>query len=405
METSRVAMATDTSSPVVNNLLCFISTARRTKTNDYIIQSCLPFYDNLKIREAKEILCSFSNERAVNRRGDNATIKDYQDILELFSKYEENNIDVPEFLSNSFDGMPPCSGYEVIGSTLISLMNEIINLKEEIKINKDLDTKQNILLNDINLIKDDIIDIKTNVRDVKLKFFEKSMRRISIVNECKNTDNCNDDLNITKNLSFYRKQSNISVDSLFSPLIVPETQPNYECLTPVKAPLMSKSFSPSAPPLSQKSNNTFSDVVKSYIPSHKQENNKNDVTLVKKQLTYNKNFTSKIYNRKNNKLKLLGTRKINNNSNKFSSAPRMFDLYIGNCNVDMTPDDLKEYILNETQIIVSACEELMTQRINAKSFKVTTTFEERDTLLNEDLWPEGILFRKYFKSKSGHLKH
>ena len=86
-----------------------------------------------------------------------------------------------------------------------------------------------------------------------------------------------------------------------------------------------------------------------------------------------------------------------------SSAPRNFDLYIGNFNKDVTSTDLTDYIHNETSIKVIACEELATRRGNSNSFKVSTTYEERESLLKESVWPEGIYCRKFYLKKKSSV--
>ena len=86
-----------------------------------------------------------------------------------------------------------------------------------------------------------------------------------------------------------------------------------------------------------------------------------------------------------------------------SSAPRNFDLYIGNFNKDVTSTDLTDYIHNETNIKVIACEELPTRRGNSNSFKVSTTYEGRESLLKESVGPEGIYCRKFYLKKKSSV--
>ena len=57
--------------PVINNVLCYVSTARHTKPDEQVIQFCLPFYELNIIRDAKDVLCKYSSERNVKRRGHN----------------------------------------------------------------------------------------------------------------------------------------------------------------------------------------------------------------------------------------------------------------------------------------------------------------------------------------------
>ena len=47
---------------IVSNVLCYISTARQTYSNQNILSICNSFYSCDKIVEAKELLFSFSDE-------------------------------------------------------------------------------------------------------------------------------------------------------------------------------------------------------------------------------------------------------------------------------------------------------------------------------------------------------
>ena len=63
----------------------------------------------------------------------------------------------------------------------------------------------------------------------------------------------------------------------------------------------------------------------------------------------------------------------------------------------MTPEALRDYILNETNIEVKHCEVLQTKRSFSKSFKITTSSKKKDALLLPDVWHEGLICRKFFK--------
>ena len=151
----------------INDILCFISTAMNSKTNEYIIQSCMSFYEVNKIKDAKAILCSFNDERPVKRRGDEAKVNEIKDIIELIRKYDENKISLPVFAAGSFDSLPPGSGYEVISPIIIDLIDQIKLLKDEIQMLKNVNTSNNIEINLLNQLKDDMNEVKASVRLVR----------------------------------------------------------------------------------------------------------------------------------------------------------------------------------------------------------------------------------------------
>ena len=64
-------------------------------------------------------------------RGDNSVQKYYSDISDTFVKLEENIGNLPMFVSDSFDTMPSCSGYEIISANMLSLIDEINLLNDK----------------------------------------------------------------------------------------------------------------------------------------------------------------------------------------------------------------------------------------------------------------------------------
>ena len=85
---------------------------------------------------------------------------------------------ISKFVCDSFDSMPPSSGFEIISLHLVALMDEIANLKNELKEIKDSGIRSNILIDDSTLIKNDLLQIKENIRDLKLKLYENEVRRL-----------------------------------------------------------------------------------------------------------------------------------------------------------------------------------------------------------------------------------
>ena len=154
----------------VNNILCFISTARHTKTDKQILKYCLSFYEINEIREAETLLFNYGKERSVRRRSDNSGKSEIMDILDQFRTLEETHVAIPTFVADSFDAMPPTAENKSTNPLLSSLVDEIKILKDEIMSIKDISTTSEILLENYIHLKSDILDIKDNLRDLKLKF-------------------------------------------------------------------------------------------------------------------------------------------------------------------------------------------------------------------------------------------
>ena len=100
---------------VVNNVLCYLSTARHENTEVIIVAACRSFYNCEEIVEAKEIFFKLFNKQVLKRRGDDKTKSDLTDILQLMRDNALASVHTPNFLANGYNKMPPSAGFEVIG--------------------------------------------------------------------------------------------------------------------------------------------------------------------------------------------------------------------------------------------------------------------------------------------------
>ena len=97
-------------------------------------------------------------------------------------------------------------------------------------------------------------------------------------------------------------------------------------------------------------------------------------------------------------ISVIGSKK-NHGNETIKGAVRLADLYIGNCDNDVTSDSISEYIANEMNIDIVKCESLVSKNVNCKSFKVTLKINDRMKLLSPEIWPEGIICRKYYSQR------
>ena len=381
------AVAIDTSHCTINNLLCFNTTSMNTKTHDVIIQCCLPFYNVSEIRTAKELIFSFTDERCVSRRGDNSTRKDLEDIIQLLVKIEENKINIPKFLCNSFDGMPPSSEFELISNKLISLTEEIFELREELKVMRESNIKQNIIMDDIKQVKDDVSDIFHSVRDLKLKFFESEIKRTSV----SFTDKI-------MHMPTMPTAPPLSQDcAFFTPDVLKENNVLSDCSTPTL--------------LKENNNKRKLSCNEPYSPTVKSNKNSNIKNSSSSNLNVNINtepssinddgwklVQNKKYKHKHKENdRIIGRRE--SPGKKLTSAIRLYDMFIGNCSLETSENDIIDYIREEAKVTVFKCSQLSTRRNDYKCFKVSLNLMERDKLLDGNIWPKGIFCRKFYRSK------
>ena len=80
----------------------------------------------------------------------------------------------------------------------------------------------------------------------------------------------------------------------------------------------------------------------------------------------------------------------------------MADLYIGNCDLGATADILSKYIKEDLNVDIAKCEKLQSKYDNYTSFKITLNVNDRIKLLSSEVWPDGIVCRKFFSPRNNH---
>ena len=99
--------------PIINNVLCYMSTARHSMRSDDIIRACLVFYKEDDIIKGKDLLYEIAGEISIRRRNENRKFNELQDILDLFKKCDDNDKKIPKFVADTYNGMPPSSGFDI----------------------------------------------------------------------------------------------------------------------------------------------------------------------------------------------------------------------------------------------------------------------------------------------------
>ena len=110
---------------VTNNFLCYVSTARHRMRNDDIVRTCIAFYKENDLLAGKSLLCDQIGDKPKWRRGENRLVTEVQDVLNLLKKCDDEGLQLPSFVCDSYDGMPPTSGFASIAESMVTLINEI----------------------------------------------------------------------------------------------------------------------------------------------------------------------------------------------------------------------------------------------------------------------------------------
>ena len=164
---------------ILNSVLCYISTASVSKSIEDILNCSIPFFDYSQIKEARETLSLYeNNEQQTSRKGNKSAKALLIEIFDAIKHCKDNNVDLPIFVADAYNAMPPMSGYELIGGTLTVLIDEILYLKDEIRLLKQNRDTEEKCLDNIS-IKADLIEIKNSLRSMKQESISKEIRRMS----------------------------------------------------------------------------------------------------------------------------------------------------------------------------------------------------------------------------------
>ena len=105
-----------------------------------------------------------------------------------------------------------------------------------------------------------------------------------------------------------------------------------------------------------------------------------------------------VQNRKKRAGNIVGSKKANENV-RLRGAVQVADIYLGNCTLEVTPESIVDYIRSEMNIEVQNCQPLDSRNRHCKSFKISLKSIDRPKLLVPEVWPEGIVCRKFFNPR------
>ena len=163
-------MSYEINNAVINNVLCFIYTGRNTLSSEEIVSSAVAFYTSEKIKEAKETIFRLYKEKLISRKScekyPNPSVPNMMDILKLLAAREGDHQNIPTFLCDSFDAMPP-RGFSSIAGLICDLRDELASLRIEIQEHRKERISDIKALEDISDVKEDVNDTKKAVVGIK----------------------------------------------------------------------------------------------------------------------------------------------------------------------------------------------------------------------------------------------
>ena len=377
----------------LNDVLCFITTARNSLSRDIILVNAVGFYTSEAIFAAKEEIFSFSNERLVKRKmtneQPNPAVMNVKDILTLLDKME-GTVPIPSFVAANYNSLPPIN-FEPLATVLCSLKDEIAALRREVCQLREVNVENASSNIDNACVKQDISDIKlmlqnSGAQNKVQKKLDRSQDEVSYAETARNGSSRN----------WTGKTGN-------------NDQPQE---AKIGATIIRKELSNSMPIRRNNSSNTQS-VRKSYpAQSYHQLEQSVQPTVQHNQNMEQSDRNSESWqvvgrgssSQHNRKLTRRGNREANVSgtgtlSNNLAGVQRIMEMFVGGCDKNSNEDGIKRHCVT-LGIELMKIEQLTTRSEWYKAYKISMKATDREKLMLPDSWPQGIFVRKYFKPRT-----
>ena len=369
-----------------NSVLCFITSARNSLSKDNIILNSVAYYSSEVVYAAKEEIFSFCDERPIKRKASaeypNPAVANVRDILNLLDKVE-GKISLPTFVATEFNSLPP-SNFDSIAPVLCSLRDEITLLREELSQLKKNNLEHTSRETQNSCMQQDISEIKLMVRNLeKTKHENESQKqKMSHLDTVGRPTTSNGILKKTRTSAAAQSEDvhpqkysrTLSVSSSSKQLPQPPIMPQAGVIRAKAKETMCSTGSQS---LSSEHE----------VTEQSENGDNNEWKIVERNRR----------RRGNRELNVAGTR---TSVTGLSGVERVFDLFVGGCNVDTCTEDIKDYCKN-LEVNLKKVEILETKSDWYRAFKISMLQSDREKLMMPDSWPQGVFVRKYFKARLG----
>ena len=344
-------------SVVINNILTYIQSARDSDTVTDIQHTVENFYKSKDIQKAKQELFDTIQEKATFRH---QVKKDIQDILDAFDTANAKQLLLPTYAAIGKNALPPSNGYEFLKETMDNVSEDISRMKSEIA---SLKSEKRDSFHDEFL--KSIAEFKEQMKQEFSKQIAQLRNEFMIMNNATQPKKPDDRQNSTQ-----ENVSQIVADKIAQSRskTTKDYQLRYRSPTPQERP------SPNFAAALKRAPNAVN-LGQEFQPRTSQYQGPPIVPKPRAR-----------------KPVIRGTKSV---IGKPFGAVRYADIYIGGCYKNVTVGDIEGYCRDNLNVKFEKCIALETKSTRFNSFKLTLEFEDRNKLLNGDLWPKNVVVRKF----------
>lgn len=383
---------------VISEVLAFVQNKIQIMDEDSIVKVSSSSFKSEDVDTAKTLLFKSVNTtmKKVSRKGENKMRRDLEDIIGVFKNTDPESI--PIFVAKDLQKLPPLTFDHIDVSRLLK---DIIVLQSEIKQMKEtFVTKEQLegvkISNNKSLTDDFERNVNYKRRGASTHIPCNNLAdsgptcTLESLNEAENhcakspnehlvhpivtTINSYDVLPLSDNTC---TMHNIRREPSLSPAPVPRmSSPRQQTV------LRSEAITPAI--------TNFASITMQNMSHERQQqhykpvsDNEQEWTMVQSRKKQSR-FTGK-----------KGTATVNMNT-RFRAADVKVPFFLYNVSKDVTSADIVDYVKEKTRVTVIPEKIVMKESKDYDSYKILIPKHKLDLFENENLWPDGIFFRRYF---------
>ena len=347
-----------------------MSTARHSIKKDNIIKAVAAFYNADDVKAARKILFTLCDREPPTKGRQAKVLLDALDIYDLFATADHEQLDLPRFVADSFQALPPPTEFNELSNVILSFMSRIEELEKEMKKTREALQLDANSLEDSVTIKQELVDIKRNTMMLLGK------------NSNSGTKNLLGPVQNNNEAILHENSSSNNEPSDNRPVINPPIE---------KQGTTNSNPSPS---ISSKDNRNLAPQ-SSPQTSVKRRFNRQSSHYTDR----NWHHSSRNWNYDRTYGPSIGTG-TSMPGNRFRGSPKQVELYIGQCTMKTRNEDIVYHCNKHLSVEPISCDELNCRTPNVKSFKLTIDLSDLEYMLQPENWPRGVYVRRFISGKS-----
>ena len=355
----------------VNDLLYYVNFKRKTTALNDVVATCEAFYSPDAILNAKKCFFTDIGEheglKFSARRGPNPAKSNLEDLINAMNKCDNDGIHVPKFLSSDLSNVPQNNDGNV---SLNQLLYMIVGMKQQLS---NLENKQCVCASPSVPSEAPISSLISAPAQLSLSLAESVITEPPILDSATAEPIVSDTFALTTS----------STDSATNAM----TKSSFVSIVTNPPSSTSNRISPSA----------LKNALQVALPVPNSGSGHNA-----KQMKRTAEIRVKTSHDKNRNI-VIG-KKPSSGAMSWGGAPLTIDCYIGRVDCSVTSNQIRTDVL-AMGIDVVDIEENQTRHGLFKSFKLVVKKTDFATLNSPEIWPEGVVFRRFRRPRPPNTGH